>query len=256
MNGAKFQVALMVVLVGAGSSVLFRQHQETVRLRFEIAEMRRQTQTLKELRAEHQRLAALQASADELANLRAAHAELGRLRGALEAIKVRAASKPPARDASPTLEAENELIPAKDWKNAGRATPAAAFETILWAAAGGDIDLLSQMLKLDPSARAKAVEILAGLPDDLRATYSTPERLIALLGAKDVAVDAMRVVDAKEFPQAKTTALIVQLEDAKGKQKTTSLAFRQDDEGWKLVVPPEIVEKYGQMLKGTQAPTG
>ncbi len=49
--------------------------------------------------------------------------------------------------------------PAAAWKNQGQATPEAAVETMLWAAAGGDLSALKNTLALAPDARVERQQI-------------------------------------------------------------------------------------------------
>jgi hypothetical protein len=72
------------------------------------------------------------------------------------------------------------LLPASAWKNAGKESPAAAAESLMWAADSGDLEVLANSILLDAAAREKAAAILARLPESSRQTYNTPEKLIEL----------------------------------------------------------------------------
>ena len=87
--GSVLLFGALAVVVGVG---LFRQSQETVRLRAELEGARFATGELERARAENQRLRSKQISETELAALRADHAALPRLRAELEALNRGAAA--------------------------------------------------------------------------------------------------------------------------------------------------------------------
>jgi hypothetical protein len=143
-------------------------------------------------------------------------------------------------------------IPARGWKNAGQTTPEAAFETALWASAGGDVDALTGLISLDAGARTKAQEIFARLPASLQQEMVTPERLVALLTARDVPLGSAQILGQYETPLE--TKLSAQLLDPEGNSKEVLFSLRQENEHWRLVVPGSAVEKYAAWLQ-TPAPT-
>lgn len=138
------------------------------------------------------------------------------------------------------------LRPTHAWKNSGRGTPASAIETLLMAADGGDVDTLAASILLDAEAREKAQAILDRRPEAVRATYGTPEKLIALLMARDADIRAMQVLSES---QANNDALVMlRLQKGDGKTKDEGHAFRREGDGWRLVIPGKAVEKNGKKL--------
>lgn len=203
--------------------------------------------------------AASKDAAAELSALRADRAALARLRTEIEQLKTRFEAIQPAPATEPTTAGATsyrlELMPASGWKNLGRAAPRAAVETALWAAVGGDIEVLADTITLDAGARAKAEALLAGLPPAAREHYASPEKLVALLTSKDVPVGAsMRLVAraGTAVDEAKLT-LVLQGETA---TRSIELTLRQRDGNWRLVVPEDAIEKYGAMLRGEPAIAG
>jgi hypothetical protein len=139
-------------------------------------------------------------------------------------------------------------VPVSAWRNAGRATPEAALETALWAAATGEVDALAQLLLLEPDARQRAQALLDRLPESARAQYATPERLIALLTAKQIPLGAMQLVAA--MPQGDDTRLLrVRLHSPEGWARTTSVAARGAPGDWRLVVPGPAVDRLAAQLQ-------
>ena len=252
-------LATVTVVVAAGLAL---QQQAAIELRDEVELLRESTRDFARVRAENLRLAAARVAAAELETLRADRAAVVRLRGEIDALQKRGDELPPRAKAAPAAVQDiaavsaaprtpimDEVVPAKLWTNAGRATPAAALETTLWAAAGGDVDVLASGLVFDAQARAKAEAIFAGLPDGVRARYGSPERLIAMLTARDVPLEGAHIIDTKAR-KGNLAGLGAQLLDASGTTRMVFLVLRQDGPEWKLVVPTSAVEKYARMLAG------
>lgn len=258
-----WKLVIVAVAIAAGVGGLAWQRRIAAELRGEIAARTTETAGLARVRREHMRLAAEQVSRDELEKLRADHAAIDRLRTEIETLKVKkpeavATAMPMAetateQDAAPP-KAESLMTPASAWKNAGRATPQAALETALWAATGGDVEALALMLAMDVGARAKAQAIMAQLPPAAQAEYSTPERLVALLSAKDVPTGGMRILQQKKNG-TDDVSLTVLLE-SDGKRKGVNLALHRSEDGWRLVVPESAMDKYAAALSGTAKAEG
>jgi hypothetical protein len=70
------------------------------------------------------------------------------------------------------------------WQNRGQATAVATIETALWAAAGGDLAALQNLLLLDEAVRFKAETLWAQLPETARASYTSAEQLLAAFATK------------------------------------------------------------------------
>lgn len=237
---------LLAVLAGA----LWRQRGESVRLQAELELQRMERRELDQLRAEKQRLTALQIPAAELERLRADHDAVARLRHELDVLRQagerRAAQFTPTRSApppSPTPSATEGIVADTLLKNVGRSTPAAAVETALWAATGGEVDALAGTLLLEGEARHAAESMLAGMPPAVRSQYGTPERLVALLTAKEIPLGSMHIL-APPKPDPAGTRVVAQLRDHAGFIRAVALSVRKDGDGWKLVVPAGAIEKF------------
>lgn len=92
---------------------------------------------------------------------------------------------PKSKEAEPasSLSADSPLVwvTAEQLGNAGRATPLAAFQTLLWAAGQQNVDALAAMVELSDRDRNLAETYLAQLPPGRQTEYGTPERLFALM---------------------------------------------------------------------------
>lgn len=255
----KFLAGLMGFGIVLGAGALFLQHESIAELRDEIAGLRTEIQQVAKQREVARREEAKAANAAASGNSQADEdrAELVKLRDEVAALKkntqdlIRAAQVMAQGGGQSTVPVK--LIPASEWKNAGRATPSAAVETVLWAAAGGDVDTVAGLIALDPSARAKAEALFARLPDAARAEYGSPEKLVALFLAKDAAVvSGMQILGQRDV----TPDLIgvrVRLANDEGKTKEDLFGFQRASDGLRLVVTDRIVDKYAQQIAGTSA---
>ena len=174
--------------------------------------------------------------------------EVATLRKSVEESRLQPLKKPKADPAVP-LNIENEILPSEAWRNAGYATPVAAVETALWAAAGGDTDVLMGSIVLDEGAQRKAAELLAGLPVETRTRYAKPEELVAFMAAKDVPLDGARIFAVKE-QEGDTQKATVQLRNAAGSVRQVHIELKKTGEGWRLVMPESAVDRYAAQLKG------
>lgn len=71
------------------------------------------------------------------------------------------------------------MKPTSEWQNGGRATPHAAFETMLWAWRERDYDVLATLINFTPEGKVALDAWFAGLPESTRAKFATAERAIA-----------------------------------------------------------------------------
>lgn len=256
MNGPK-----SILPWGLGLAALFLggwswQHQRTLALQREIMAERAGARDLTELRRQRERLVVEPVSELRLSQLRADHEAVARLRGEVDGLKKRneEMERSQAKDVEGmAADAKSAVltVPERNWKNVGRATPAAALETALWAGVGGDLEVLAATLSLDGAAKEKAGTLFASLPETERARFGSPEKLIAALSLKDLP-GALTVGPAtvgednakvRLYTQRGTPSYFV--------FKETEITLRRSTDGWRLVVPDGAVESYASALKGT-----
>jgi hypothetical protein len=264
MPKKKWPFAALGALTIAIGAVLTWQHQVVVELRDTSEALREENRERMLLRAENQRLAGAQVSAAELETLRANCAAVSRLREEIEKLRQRAEEMARAPVVKPSLSSPSQpepsategMLPVSLWKNVGRATPVAALETALWAGAGGDLDALAETLSFDADARAKAEALFAGLPEAARMQYGSPERLIAMLTAKDIPLGSVQIhrIGESQADKPEDSKLIAQLSDTEGHNKVVLFSLHPEGDSWRIVVPEKVVEKYGNMLTA-QPPT-
>lgn len=172
--------------------------------------------------------------------------ELVRLRDEVNELRARTAALAQQAARGAPGSTPLDLRPASAWRQSGKATPSDAAESLFWAADSGDLNLLANSIVLDPAAKEKAEAILARLPLETRTAYDTPEKLIALLLARDVDARAMQILGENKAGDDALVNLRLQKDD--GKTKDEGYQFRRTSDGWRLVIPGKAVDKFGKKL--------
>lgn len=247
-----FVAALFAVLAVGLAMTWWRQERLSGELQAEIAGLRNEFKTMRaqpdatgeRATTPPRALAVEMPSPDQFERM---SEEMVVLRKSVQKLAEAARPVPPA---NPTAAIPNNLISVTAWKNAGRATPAAAVETALWAASGGDVDTVASMVAFTDSARVKADVWFASLSEGVRRQYEAPEKLIALMIAKDAeALAGMQILGQREL-NADEVGIRLRFSNAEGNTKDDSLMLRRAAEGWRLVVSDNMVEKTSQKLSG------
>jgi hypothetical protein len=251
-----------VLLAAVMAALLLAQRWEQAALTHRIEKTRDRLEALTRLNAENRALAKTALTPEALAHLRADRDALSRLRAEAETLRQAAYTrersshnKKPATSPSANATMRDAMMESAQWRNLGRSSAPDAIETALWAAAGGEVDLLQESLLLDDSARKKAQELFDGLMPELRARYVSPEKLVAFLTAKDVPLGAaqiLKIADQKPeamSPPALEHIVTVQLQAVRSAKRTLKITARETPEGWRLVVPESAVARYVEELK-------
>jgi hypothetical protein len=230
--------------------VLGWQRLELGPLQAELEMLRDRASEGRQLRAERERLRAQRVPEGELERLRADRAAIARMKGEVAAVRTSAETKErmvAVRKAERF--AVGQRMPAAVWKNAGAASPVAALETVLWAAAGGDVDVFARRIHFDAAGRKAMQALWEGLPPAERVRHASPEHLLAFLSIKDVPVGTALVSAWKEKSntvQGVSLALSAQGEKA----RTVTLVLQRDGEEWKLLATEAAVARYAAALRG------
>jgi hypothetical protein len=227
-------------------------------LQAELEVLRDRQSEVRGLKAEQARLQAQQVSDAELERLRADRVALERLRREMAGLETRAEQRSQqARSAAAPAErfAIGQAVPASAWRNAGAASPAAALETVLWAAAGGEVDQFAQRIQFEPAAEAAAKALLESLPPAERARHASPAHLLAYLSVKDIPIGTAKVVS---WPSTggKAQGVSLMLGETNEKARVVRLVFQQEGAEWKLRATEAAVAKYATALRGAPAAAG
>jgi len=261
---SKLVVTVGVIVVAAGAAGIWLQHLVNVQLRREVSLLRdemqgmsgrdRQSATVVPpsptlyAAANGERSAGL---SDDISKLRE---EIGALRNSTQELNKFAQMAQAAAALKSMGGTENsvatKLIPVNAMKNAGKSTPEATTETVLWAAAGGDVDTLSNALTFTPTAREKADAWFASLSEGTRQQYGSPEKVIALMIAKDAAnLSGMQVLGQKDIA-TDHVGVRVRFAAGEGKVKDDNLVMRRADDGWRMLLSDVVVDKFARQLGG------
>lgn len=193
--------------------------------------------------------------ADDAAAVARLRMEVDRLRQQIaereRALRDRLDAAPAAGSPPSILE---ESVAYTDWRNAGQADPTAAVETALWAAAGGEIDRLAQILTVGPAAEQVA-DLFARLPADLQAEYREPLRLLALMTSADVPLTAARL-NTFDTGDGDRRVVIAVLSVPDNPPRIVKLDTLRDphDGRWRIVVPAAALARYRDRLTGAAEP--
>jgi hypothetical protein len=239
---------------------VFKVDRHRHELIIEAARLRAENATADEKRTAHRRESAALARvvAENARQQTAALEQLRREAAVLEThartrrAEIVTASKRRMADASapPTFhDPEQGFTRLEYFQNVGRATPAAAFQTLVWAALHGDDATLAAGLSLADRARARAAVLLASLPDDVRAR-SSPEKLASLWWDGTVLdVPAAQVIRQEKQDDTHATLLT-----RGGIGGSSTLHFRLSPTGWQIVVPETALESIQSKVIGYSPP--
>lgn len=139
-------------------------------------------------------------------------------------------------------------VPAQQWKNAGKLTPEATMETVMWSALGGEVDVLANAIGFTPSARTKADAWFAGLTPQVREQYGSPEKVIALMIAKDAAtLSGMEVLAQRELT-SDNVGVRIRVANEQGQTKDQTYLLTRNPDGWRMMMTDSVVEKFARQL--------
>lgn len=213
-------------------------------------------QELAALRQENARLLKATAPGADAESIAAVANEIAARTAAIaEAVDKRLAQRAASRAADATgLSAKDSSRP----ENRGQATPHDALLSFAWASHDGEVAALSKLLWFDPAGRTKALDVLHGMPASIQAEYDTPEKLYAFILAADALVypppgpDILAQSNPVEVAPGRVAMLRPGLTDPRGANQ-----FQETPEGWKYVIPDQVVSILPQnlnnplLIKGT-----
>jgi hypothetical protein len=130
---------------------------------------------------------------------------------------------------------------------AGRATPEAALQTLIWAAMKGRDPEMAACLSLDNAARAQAESLLATLSGETRAKYQTPEQLFGLVVAHSV-LEATAVQIATETITDSDHVTLALRARVNGRERTSKIPMVHSAEGWAMAVGELQIDQIRRAL--------
>lgn len=254
-----YPLFIVLVVAGAVGRIAYLEADKS-RLRRQIASLRQNDAGLARLRTENARNRALvaQFKMDGEAGAKAMHADLIAARTELAALEAKAAGSRPDALATPSIDANRDPTKAMTrpefLSNAGRATPEAAFQTLIWAAMKGRDPEMAACVSLDSTARAKAESFLATLSAEARAKYATPEQLVGLFVSNNVLEStAVQFVTSSTVADDDSAILAIRIRE-NGRERATRIPMVRSADGWAMAVGEKQIEAIRRGL--TAEPPG
>jgi len=241
----KLQYTFMGVLaLGTGASVALsfkladRDH--------EIARLRSQSPLIEEIKRENTQLR------NRLADAEAARAAAQNSPPVPIQPYAAQIAPPPATRRTPDI--EKELVRVEDFKNVGALTPAAAFQTMIWAALAGDDDTLARLVALEPESIKLGEEYLQKLPPVTRQKFKSPQHLVSLYVADEVVRNASagQIVKTNMEAPSKAELIVRSTTATRDKPRQSSLDFVQVEGRWCFPVKHALVEQLLKRLQSSQ----
>jgi RNA polymerase sigma factor (sigma-70 family) len=261
MASTKLKIGLAAALMAGISTPLVIQHQTNARLRGEIAALRQNSAALDRLQNENQRLSALQPDAREAERRREERAELMRLRGEVTALRAQASVAPKNREESAQVKPpkpsvpEAPLIRAEAWANVGLATPSAAFQTLTWAKANRDTNVIANSLAWsDEHSRSSIEALFASAPESVRSKYGSADAFILSLFDFPTPDDSRRAVSFRILNEnivGDQATVVFEQQMANGETFTGPMRYVRIGDTWRqaLDFDEPATSKLGKVLQ-------
>jgi hypothetical protein len=145
-----------------------------------------------------------------------------------------------------------EFLRVENCEKAGRATPQAALETAFWAAYAGDDDELAACFTTDDAGQAVVDDFWDQLPDDLKATFPSPQHLVALAFSYEMlrGAESVRIVKLQVFNEH-TVDVSSQVQRG-SRIGTGKIRLKRDEEEWRINIPGAMMGNLWERLQHIQ----
>lgn len=136
------------------------------------------------------------------------------------------------------------LVPSTQWKNVGTGTPAASFETLLYAYDNFDVDAWTSATHFSNDAQAKADALFEQLPRSEQEEFQTPERLVGYLAVEAVSgIVGAAVVGESTDPSGgevlRTEALM-----SDGRVRVKDESYENFGGSWQTILRGDVLNQY------------
>lgn len=257
MASKTFKAILGTVAVLACGGVAVAVRLDNAHMRQQLARLNGQRQQAERLHEDNRQVQAIlaRAQADAADGARVIHADLVRAQTEVEELERKARASYAQKGQVAAQDAENlannrdpekGLMRLEQFQNMGQTTPSAAFQTFVWAAMKGEDATLAGLIVLDGAAHERGMAVVAALPEESRAKYSTPEKLAALFFAAALtAQPAAQIVEVVQTDAQHAVVAVRGLTD-----KIQKVPLQLGPQGWQIVVPPGMVDMLGKWALG------
>ena len=241
-----YPVFIVLIVAGTACAVAIVEVDKS-KLRRQLAPLSRNATNLASLQAETARQQALldrfKTSSED--GSKAIHADLITARAELASLEAKAAGSRADASGTPSIEANRDPTKAMTriefLSDAGRATPEAAFQTLVWAAMKGREPEMAACLALDPAARAKAESLLATLSADARAKYGTAEQLVGLVFSNGVLESSAVHFITGSITDTDHVTLALRAR-VNGRERESKIPMVRSADGWSMVVGEKQID--------------
>lgn len=164
-------------------------------------------------------------------------------------VRATAADAAPGATARAATQPEGDLVDtdaapaANEYRNEGNATPRATLQTFAWACDQGDVATVTRLIRFDEAARVRALAFMAAMPPEVRARWSSPEDMAAMLlvdSGMQSPFPVATVLDTAESENISADRVRLHLS---GIRRADS-EYQLTPEGWKYAITAERVEAY------------
>jgi RNA polymerase sigma factor (sigma-70 family) len=220
---SKIKIGIVSAIVMAGLATVAVEGRANLKLRAEMEALRCSSQVIARLRSENQ---SANLTLQKLESNNPEADEVARLQRRIAVLKAR-----------PDGVTDVLMKPAAEWRNAGRATPAEAMETGLWAAKAGDLDAFAGGYVYSDNTKARMKACFEELSDSAQARYRTPERFfheLEMAMIQQAMPEAFQVLEEKrEFDKPEGTVVLeIWFRGPAGDERLTTARFQRDHAGW------------------------
>jgi hypothetical protein len=192
---------------------------------------------------------------------RAVQRDLERWRGEVAALEKSAIQHAQAQQAGAHGDAvsleqnrdpEAGLTRLENFRDAGQATPGAAFQTFVWAAMKGDEAKQAGMIAFVGAGRVTAEAIVAALPEPDRVKYPTPEKLAALFFAD--AFTTMQAAHVTGVTLTDAQHAMVRVRGLTPREQTIPMQLGPN--GWQIAMPEPMARALEGWARRKLGPPG
>ncbi len=147
------------------------------------------------------------------------------------------------------------LSPAADWANIGNASPAAAMQTLNWAMAKHDANVIPSLIAWDADAKAKVEALFAAAPESVRQQFGSIDGVLYAMLSGLPPIAGFAVVS--QNIQGNEDTLIEQHQYQDGRVRQNQVTLHQFDDGWRIVFGDEkTLRGFDATLKFAAANAG
>lgn len=253
-----YPIFIGLIVIGTAGSIAVLEFDKS-RLRRQLDPLERTAAKATGLRTDNARnrvlLNQLKNNGEEGA--KAIHTDLIAAQAELAALEAKTSQAPASTDAMPSVDTNRDptkgLTRPEYLANVGRATPEAAFQTLIWAAMKGREPEMAACFALDPEAKAKVEALLANWTADARAKYKTPEQFVGLAFSNWLLESSALQFSTRSGSSDENHAVLALTARVNGREVSSGIPMVRSADGWQMDISGKSIDAIRAQLNG-QAP--